>query len=88
MQPLFDPSDFRLPPGIAHVCAGGETAALRAHDEALLRYVADKSRGMAGRDAQDGQIEAARAGIGRLWGVDHGDIGFVGNVAEGMSMLV
>ena len=88
MQPLFDPADFRLPPGIAHVCAGGETAALRAHDEALLRYVADKSRGMEGRDAQDGQIEAARAAIGRLWGVDHGDIGFVGNVAEGMSILV
>ncbi len=88
MQPLFDPADFRLPPGIAHVCAGGEAAALHAHDEALLRYVADKSRGMAGRDAQDAEIEAARTGIGQLWGVNHGDIGFVGNVAEGMSMLV
>jgi cysteine desulfurase / selenocysteine lyase len=87
MQPLFDPADFRLPPGIAHVCAGGETAALRAHDEALLRYVADKSTGMAGRDAQDAEIEAARAGMARLWNVNAGDIGFVGNVAEGVSIV-
>ena len=67
--PLFDPADFRLPAGIAHVCAGGETAALRSHDDALLRYVADKSRGMPGRLAQDAEIEAARSGVAGLWGV-------------------
>jgi selenocysteine lyase/cysteine desulfurase len=87
MDPLFDPADFRLPPGVAHVCAGGETAALRAHDAALLRYVADKSRGMKGRDAQEAEIETARAGMARLWGVAPGDIGFVGNVAEGVSIV-
>ncbi len=88
MQPLFDPADFRLTPGIAHVCAGGETAALRAHDEALLRYVADKSQGLPGRTPQEQEIENARAGIARLWGVRTGDIGFVSNVAEGVSMVV
>jgi selenocysteine lyase/cysteine desulfurase len=87
MEPLFDPADFRLPPGIAHVCAGGETAALRSHDEALLRYVADKSRGLPGRTAQESEIENARAGMARLWGVDRGDIGFVSNVAEGVSIV-
>lgn len=87
MQPLFDPADFRLPPGIVHVCAGGETAALRAHDAALLRYVADKSSGLPGRSAQEAEIEAARAGMARLWGVSAGDIGFVSNVAEGMSIV-
>ena len=87
MNPLFDPADFRLPPGITHVCAGGETAALRAHDEALLRYVADKSSGLPGRTAQEQEIEDARAGMARLWGVDQGDIGFVGNVAEGVSIV-
>jgi selenocysteine lyase/cysteine desulfurase len=87
MKPLFDPADFRLPPGVAHVCAGGETAALRAHDEALLRYVSDKSRGMPGRSAQEKEIEDARAGMARLWGVDPGDIGFVSNVAEGVSIV-
>jgi cysteine desulfurase/selenocysteine lyase len=87
MQPLFDPADFRLPPGIVHVCAGGETAALRRHDEALLRYVADKSLGLAGRTAQETEIENARSGMARLWSVDPHDIGFVGNVAEGVSIV-
>jgi cysteine desulfurase/selenocysteine lyase len=87
MQPLFDPADFRLPAGITHVCAGGETAALRAHDEAMLRYVADKSRGMSGRLAQEAEIDTARSGVARLWGVGPADIGFVGNVAEGVSIV-
>ena len=87
MQPLFDPADFRLPPGIVHVCAGGETAALRAHDEAVLRYIADKSRGLPGRTAQEAEIEQARTGVARLWGVSAAEIGFVSNVAEGMSII-
>jgi len=87
MKPLFDPADFRLSPGITHVCAGGETAALRVHDEALLRYVADKSRGLPGRTAQEAEIEAARAGMARLWNVAPADIGFVSNVAEGVSIV-
>ncbi len=87
MDPLFDPADFRLQPGIVHVCAGGETAALRDHDEALLRYVADKSLGLPGRTAQEAEVEAARAGMARLWGVSAGDIGFVSNVAEGVAIV-
>jgi cysteine desulfurase / selenocysteine lyase len=87
MHPLFDPDDFRLPGGVAHVCAGGETAALRAHDAALLRYLADKSSGLPGRSAQEAEIEAARAGMARMWGVSAGEIGFVSNVAEGVSIV-
>jgi len=87
MQPLFDPADFHLPPGIAHVCAGGETAALRSHEEAMSRYVADKSSGLPGRAAQEHEIEKARAGLARLWNVDPSDIGFVSNVAEGVAIV-
>jgi selenocysteine lyase/cysteine desulfurase len=87
MDPLFDPADFRIPAGVTHLCAGGETAPLRAHDEALLRYVADKSRGFPGRTAQEAEVEAARAGMARLWGVDPADIGFVSNVAEGVGLV-
>jgi cysteine desulfurase/selenocysteine lyase len=87
MQPLFNPDDFRLPPGIVHVCAGGETAALHRHDQALLRYVADKSTGLPGRTAQETEIESARAGMARLWSVAPADIGFVSNVAEGVSIV-
>ncbi len=87
VHPLFYPADFRLPPGIVHVCAGGETAALRAHDDALMRYVADKSTGLPGRTAQEAEIEAARVGMARLWHVLSEDIGFVSNVAEGVSIV-
>jgi selenocysteine lyase/cysteine desulfurase len=85
--PLFDPRDFAIPPGITHVCAGGETASLRRHDAALSRYLHDKSSGMAGRVAQEAEIVRARAGIARLWGVNVGSIGLVSNVAEGVSIV-
>lgn len=87
MDPLFPHSAFHLPPGVTHVCAGGETAALRSHDAAMLQYLADKSAGLPGRTAQEAQIEAARAGVARLWSVQPADIGFVSNVAEGVSIV-
>jgi selenocysteine lyase/cysteine desulfurase len=86
-KPLFDPSDFRIPPGVAHVCAGGETAFLLRHDAALRQYAIDKSNGMPGRTAQEAQVERARAGVARLWGVSPTEIGFVSNVAEGVSIV-
>jgi cysteine desulfurase / selenocysteine lyase len=86
--PLFDLAAFRIPPGVTHVCAGGETPFLRRHDAALARYAEDKSGGMAGRHAQEAQVEAARAGVAAMWDAEAGDIGFVSSVAEGVSMLV
>jgi selenocysteine lyase/cysteine desulfurase len=87
-EPLFDPADFRIQPGLAHLCAGGETAFLHRHDAALQRYAADKSSGIPGRAAQEAQVERARALAARAWGATPEDIGFVSSVAEGVSMLV
>ncbi len=87
MDPLFDPADFRIAPGISHVCAAGETPFLYRHDDALRQYAEDKSNGMAGRTGQEVQIERARAGLARLWHVGADEIGFVSNVAEGVSMV-
>jgi cysteine desulfurase/selenocysteine lyase len=87
MNPLFDPADFRLKPGISHVCAAGETPFLHRHDNAMRHYAEDKSNGMAGRVGQESQIERARIGLGRLWHVGADEIGFVSNVAEGVSMV-
>ena len=84
---LFDPRDFMIPDGIAHLCAGGESACLHRHAAAVSRYLHDKSNGMAGRVAQEAQIARARNGIARTWGVDAASIGFVGNVAEGVSIV-
>jgi selenocysteine lyase/cysteine desulfurase len=85
--PLFDPADFRIPRGVVHVCAGGQTPFLHRHDEALLRHTMDKSNGMRGRVSMEAEVERARSAVARLWGVQTGDIGFVSNVAEGVSML-
>ena len=85
--PLFDPRDFMIADGVAHLCAGGESAPLHRHAAALSRYLRDKSNGMAGRVAQEAEIARARAGIARSWGVDAASIGFVGNVAEGVSIV-
>ena len=87
MRPLFDPAEFRIAPGVAHVCAGGETAFLRRHGAALDRYAADKSDGMPGRAAQEAMVERARALVGQAWGVPAGDVGFTGSVAEGVAMV-
>ena len=85
--PLFDPRDFMIADGIAHVCAGGESACLHRHATAFSRYLSDTSSGMAGRVAQEAQIARARASIARAWEVDAASIGFVSNVAEGVSIV-
>jgi aspartate aminotransferase-like enzyme len=47
----------------------------------------DKSSGIAGRTAQEYEVDRARAAAARLWNVPAGTIGFVGNVAEGVSIV-
>ena len=88
LPPLFDPADFRIPPGVAHVCAAGETPFLRRHDAAFVAYAEDKSAGSPGRTRQEARLAAARERAARLFGVQAGDIGFVSSVAEGVSMVV
>lgn len=85
--PLFDPAAFRIPAGVVHVCAGGQSPFLYRHDDALLRHTLDKSDGLRGRARMDAEVERTRSLVARLWGVQHGDIGFVGTVAEGVGMV-
>ena len=87
MTALFDPAAFDIPPGVAHVCAGGESAPLRSHADAFATYLRDKASGMAGRDAQEAAIARVRERVGQMWNVPARDVGFVSNVAEGISML-
>ena len=84
---LFDPRDFMIADGVAHLCAGGESACLHRHANAFARYLRDKSNGMAGRVAQETEVARARAAIARAWNVDTASVGFVGNVAEGVSIV-
>lgn len=88
MDPLFDPADFRIAPGVTHVCAGGETPFLRRHDQAFGAYAAAKSLGPSGRRVQEAKAALVAGRAARMFGVDVGDVGIVSSVAEGMSMLV
>ncbi len=86
-RPLFDRGDFRIPEGVAHVCAGGEPPFLFAHDAALLQYAIDKSSGMPGRTAMEAQVSRAQARIAARWGAGADEIGFVSSVADGVAMV-
>jgi len=88
LPPLFNPADFRIATGVAHLCAAGETPFLRQHDAAFGAYAEDKSDGPAGRHRQEAMMESARARAARLFHVQPADIGFVSSVAEGVSMVV
>ena len=86
-QPLFDRGAFRIPEGVAHVCAGGEPPFLFAHDAALVRYAVDKSSGMPGRTAMEAEVDRAQRRVAARWGVAGDEIGFVPSVADGVAMV-
>ena len=87
MDALFPRNDFLIAPGIAHLCAGGRTPALRTHPAALARYLADQSDGLAGDHRQEEAILHLRHRLARDWRCDLGDIGLVSSVAEGVAMV-
>lgn len=87
VAPLFAPRDFHIPAEVAHLCAGGEAAFLRSHDAAMRNYGRDKSAGMPGRKAQEAVALRARTLAASLLRVEPADVGFVSNVAEGVSIL-
>ncbi|MDB5376576.1 MAG: hypothetical protein JWR00_1022, partial [Rubritepida sp.] len=39
MHAHFAPTDFLIAPGVAHLCAGGKTPALRTLNDAIARYL-------------------------------------------------
>jgi selenocysteine lyase/cysteine desulfurase len=86
-EPLFDLAAFDLPRNVVHACAGGETPPLARHGASFAAYLRDKGNGMPGRMSQNEVLERVRERLGKLWHVDRSDIGFVGNVAEGVSMV-
>ncbi len=84
---LFDVSDFELASGVIHLAASGESPFLRQHMQAFIDYSIDKGRGLPGRLAQEQRLESVRSRAARLFCVPREEIGFVANVAEGMSIL-
>jgi cysteine desulfurase / selenocysteine lyase len=86
-EPLFDPSDFHLEPGVVHLCGAGETPFLRRHAAAFDAYARDKSRGVVGRELEYDKVRTTRERIARFFGVPFDDIGVVASVTEGMTTV-
>jgi selenocysteine lyase/cysteine desulfurase len=86
-EALFNPGDFRLDPGMVHLCAAGETPFLRSHADAFDAYSRDKSLGVEGRELEYEKARTTRERLARFFKVSFDDIGLVSSVAEGMTTV-
>ncbi|KAL4962420.1 PLP-dependent transferase [Aspergillus stella-maris] len=87
-KPLFPVDSFQIPSGTTHVCAAGETPALKPHNAAFTRYMTDKSSGHVGPASKNVQIDHVRSVIAKEWKVSTPEIGFASSVADAVSMLL
>ncbi len=85
---LVAKDDFLHAPAVAHLCAGGETAILKSHQDVVARFFAQKSAGMAGREeGLMGTLERCRSRAAALLGVDAADIAFLDSATDGVNQL-
>ncbi|MEQ8695490.1 MAG: aminotransferase class V-fold PLP-dependent enzyme [Bauldia litoralis] len=84
--PLIPPQPFIGLDGITHLAAGGETPALRSHTAAVERFLTDKSGGMPGRNRLFETAGRVRGKVARLFDLEAGDIGFLLNASEGLTV--
>ncbi len=85
---LVSKDDFLHASAVAHLCAGGETAILRSHEEAVARFFRQKSAGMVGRERDlMGMLERCRRRAAALLSVDAADIAFLDSATDGVNQL-
>ena len=85
---LIDKSEFVGLDGVAHLCTGGEAPWLKSHGRACERFGAQKSGGMAGREAMFAVGARARAAAARVLGVAPGQLAFLAHASEGLNQAV
>ncbi|HUG14997.1 MAG TPA: aminotransferase class V-fold PLP-dependent enzyme [Thermomicrobiales bacterium] len=85
---LAPKTDFLRVPDVAHLCAGGETAILRSHSDAIERFFEGKSDGLAGRMEQTmGLLARTRQRAADLFGVPARDMAFLSSSTDGINQL-
>jgi selenocysteine lyase/cysteine desulfurase len=87
IEPLLSPGAFVGLEGVTHLCTGGESPWLKAHEEVYAEFARLKSGGDEGRRLIYARGEACREKMGRLWGVPAKRVAFMPSAAEGMSWL-
>lgn len=86
--PLLSPSKFNGLDGVVHLSAGGETPALRSHQEATLRFFTEKSQGERARALFADKVEVTRAQCAQLFMVNAGDITFLSSASDGINTVM
>lgn len=87
IEALLSPEAFVGLEGVTHLCTGGESPWLKAHEEVYAEFARLKSGGDEGRRLVYARGEACREKLGRLWGVPARRVAFMPSAAEGMSWL-
>ncbi|KAM7199777.1 pyridoxal phosphate-dependent transferase [Naviculisporaceae sp. PSN 640] len=88
-KPLFPVDAFHTESGVTYLHTAGEGLPPRVqHQRGFERYVIDKSQGAPGRARIGQEIEKVRRLAAKIWSVKPEDIGFVSNVAEGVTILL
>lgn len=72
---------------VIHLAAGGESPALKSHQQAVARFLADKGLGEVGRERLAAVYTRAKEKAGRLLGVPAGQIAFLPSASDGVNLL-
>ena len=84
MSTLIPKHDFVGIEEVAHLAAGGETPALRAHIDATGRFLRDKTAGMPGRERMYLVAARVKERLARMLSRKADEIAFLFNASEGI----
>jgi selenocysteine lyase/cysteine desulfurase len=81
---LIPKHDFVGIEAVAHLAAGGETPALRAHIDAAARFLCDKTAGTPGRERMYAVAARIKDRLAGMLSRDASEIAFLFNASEGL----
>ena len=85
--PLMPVEDVPVVADKVWLYTGAEGPPLAAHDQALTRYLANRAKASAGRDAHALVEASLRERLASLLGIQTGDIALVSNSSEAMNLV-
>lgn len=81
-------ADFHGLNGRHYLYTGAEGPALRAHDDAIARYVRNKSAWEDGRHAHDGVMQSCRDQVAELIGGNPDNVALLSNASEALNRII
>jgi selenocysteine lyase/cysteine desulfurase len=87
MPTLVPKSDFLALDEYIHLAAGGEPAQLKSAEAALREFLADKSRGIRGRERFFIISQEVRQRLAQLLNVEPTDLAFVGSASDATNLI-